>query len=140
MNNDDFFKLELHYDCNISWIYSLLKVFLDNFGAMHFMVNRGDKLHCCLFGTNVDVRCVEILMSCAYDYMLDASEKYINEYVEIFGVRDESIKASFRIGFIRGLSDKYIEQNSFSVRFLQPSGFLSMLPDSSDSAHKPELS
>lgn len=108
---EDIIKLELHYDCNNSWIYSLLKVFLDNFGAMHFMINRQDKLHCCLFGTNVDVRCVETLMSCAYNYLLDASEKYINDYIELFGVRDETIKSSFRIGFIRGLSDKYIEQN-----------------------------
>lgn len=105
---EDIIKLELHYDCNVSWIYSLLKVFLDNFGVMHFMINRGDKLHCCLFGTNVDVRCVETLMSCAYNYLLEASEKYLDEYIEIFGVRDETIKISFRVGFIRGLSDKYI--------------------------------
>ena len=107
----DIIKLELHYDCNVNWIYSLLKVFLDNFGIMHFMVNRQDKLHCCLFGTNIDVRCVETLMSCAFNYILEASEKYLNEYVEIFGVKDESVKSSFRVGFIRGLSDKYIEQN-----------------------------
>ena len=107
----DIIKMELPYDCNISWIYSLLKVFLDNFGAMHFMIKRRDKLHCCLFGTNIDVKCVETLMSCAYNYLLDASEKFIMEYVEIFGVRDESIKSSFRVGFIRGLSDKYVEQN-----------------------------
>lgn len=104
-------KLELHYDCNVSWIYNLLKVFLDNFAAMHFMINRGNELHCCLFGTSVDVRCVETLMKCAYEYITDASEKYLNEYVEIFGVRDENVKSSFRVGFIRGLSDKYVEQN-----------------------------
>lgn len=110
-HNDDVIKIELHYDCNIHWIYSLLKVFLDNFSVMHFMLNRQDKLHCCLFGIEVDVKCVETLMSCAYNYVLEASEKYLEEYIEIFGVRDESIKSSFRVGFIKGLSDKYVEQN-----------------------------
>lgn len=110
-NYDDIIKMELHYDCNIYWIYSLLKVFLDNFSVMHFMLNRQDKLHCCLFGIEVDVKCVETLMSCAYNYLLEASEKYLEEYIEIFGVRDESIKSSFRVGFIKGLSDKYVEQN-----------------------------
>ena len=108
---DDIIKKELQYDCNVLWIYSLLKVFLDNFGAMHFMIYRKNKLHCCLFGTNIDVECVETLMSCAYNYLLEASEKYLHDYVELFGVRDENIKSSFRTGFIRGLSDKYIEQN-----------------------------
>ena len=122
---EDIIKMELHYDCNVSWIYSLLKVFLDNFGAMHFMINRHDKLHCCLFGTNVDVKCVETLMSCAYNYILDASEKYITEYVELFGVRDESVKSSFRVGFIRGLSDKYIEQN----KLLNKEEALMVIPD-----------
>ena len=35
----DIIKLELHYNCNISWIFSLLKVFLDNFSIKYFMIN-----------------------------------------------------------------------------------------------------
>lgn len=124
-NYDDIIKMELHYDCNIHWIYSLLKVFLDNFSVMHFMLNRQDKLHCCLFGIEVDVKCVETLMSCAYNYLLEASEKYLEEYIEIFGVRDESIKSSFRIGFIKGLSDKYVEQN----KTLNSEEALMIIPD-----------
>lgn len=108
---EDIIKLELSYDCNNRWIYTLLKVFLDNFSVMHFMIHRQRELHCCLFGMNVDVRCVETLMSCAYNYLLESSEKYIQEYAELFGVRDDSLKSSFKLGFIRGLSDKYIEQN-----------------------------
>ena len=122
---DDIIKMELHYDCNIHWIYSLLKVFLDNFSVMHFMLNRQDKLHCCLFGIEVDVKCVETLMSCAYNYLLEASEKYLEEYIEIFGVRDESIKSSFRVGFIKGLSDKYVEQN----KTLNSEEALMIIPD-----------
>lgn len=124
-NDDDIIKMELHYDCNIHWIFSLLKVFLDNFSVMHFMLNRHDKLHCCLFGVEVDVKCVETLMSCAYNYLLEASEKYLQEYVEIFGVRDENIKSSFRVGFIKGLSDKYIEQN----KTLNSEEALMVIPD-----------
>lgn len=124
-NEDDILKMELHYDCNVSWIYSLLKVFLDNFSVMHFMINRQDKLHCCLFGIEVDVKCIETLMSCAYNYVLEASEKYLQEYIEIFGVKDDSIKSSFRIGFIKGLSDKYIEQN----KTLNSEEALMVIPD-----------
>ena len=124
-NDNDIIKMELHYDCNVSWIFSLLKVFLDNFSVMYFMINRNNKLHCCLFGNDVDVKCVETLMSHAYNYMLEASENYMQEYVEIFGVRDESIKSSFRIGFINGLSDKYIEQN----KSLNSEEALMVIPD-----------
>lgn len=124
-NYDDIIKMELHYDCNIYWIYSLLKAFLDNFSVMHFMLNRQDKLDCCLFGIEVDVKCVETLMSCAYNYLLEASEKYLEEYIEIFGVRDESIKSSFRVGFIKGLSDKYVEQN----KTLNSEEALMIIPD-----------
>lgn len=123
--DNDIIKMELHYDCNIYWIYSLLKVFLDNFSVMHFMINRQDKLHCCLFGIEVDVKCVETLMSCAYNYLLEASEKYLEEYIEIFGVKDESIKSSFRVGFIKGLSDKYVEQN----KTLNSEEALMVIPD-----------
>ncbi len=124
-NDVDIIKMELHYDCNISWVFSLLKVFLDNFSIMYFMINRNNKLHCCLFGNDVDVKCVETLMSCAYNYVLDASEKYLQEYIEIFGVRDDSIKSSFRVGFIKGLSDKYIEQN----KTLNSEEALMIIPD-----------
>ena len=110
-SEEDIVKVELPYDCNVYWIYKLLKVFLDNFGAMHFMINTSDELHCCLFGTNIDVNCVKTLMSCAYKYLLDASEKYSNDYEELFGVKDDTIISSFKLGFIRGLSDKYEEQN-----------------------------
>ena len=121
----DIIKLELHYDCNVSWIFSLLKVFLDNFSIMYFMINRNNKLHCCLFGNDVDVKCVETLMSCAYNYVLEASEKYLQDYIEIFGVKDDSIKSSFRMGFIKGLSDKYIEQN----KTLNSEEALMIIPD-----------
>ena len=77
-NEEDIVKEELKHDCNVYWIYSLLKIFLTNFGTMHFMVNRGNDLHCVLFGTKIDVDCVKTLMSCAYDYVEDSSEKYIN--------------------------------------------------------------
>ena len=49
----------------------------------------------------------------------------MQEYVEIFGVKDESIKSSFRIGFIKGLSDKYIEQN----KSLNSEEALMVIPD-----------
>lgn len=110
-NEDDIVKEELIYDCNVHWIYCLLKVFLNNFGAMNFMINRDKELHCVLFGTKIDIDCVKTLMNCAYDYVNQASQKYLNDYVEIFGVKDESVKNSFRTGFIRGLEDKYQEQN-----------------------------
>ena len=110
-DEEDIVKEELKHDCNVYWIYSLLKVFLNNFGIMHFMINRDNDLHCVLFGTKVDVDCVKTLMFCAYDYLELTSQKYMNNYIEIFGMKDESIKNSFRIGFIKGLEDKYQEQN-----------------------------
>lgn len=110
-NEDDIVKEELKFNCNINWIYNLLKVFLSNFGTMYFMINREKELHCVLFGMKLDVDCVKILMNCAYEYIEEVSQKYLDDYIELFGEEDISIKMSFRIGFIKGLSDKYDEQN-----------------------------
>lgn len=110
-NEDDIVREELHYDCNIFWIHSLLKVFLNNFGTMHFMINNNDELHCVLFGIKVDVDCVKTLMNCAYDYVNIAGRKYLDEYVELFGIKEDSIEISFKMGFTKGLEDKYEEQN-----------------------------
>lgn len=110
-NENDIVKLELSYDCNTSWIYSLIQVFITNFSVMHFMIRRNNELHCVLFGTNIDVDCVKTLIRCAYNYLMTSSEHYFDEYQELFGVANEDIKLSYNKGFISGLSDKYADQN-----------------------------
>ena len=110
-NEDNIIKQELQYNCNVFWIHSLLKVFLNNFGIMHFMINKNEELHCVLFGIKVDVDCVRTLMNCAYDYVNMTSKKYSDEYTELFGIKDDTIETSFKMGFINGLEAKYEEQN-----------------------------
>lgn len=111
IDEENVIKLKLNFNCNVFWIYSLLKVFINHFSVMNFMVNVNDELHCVLFGTKVDVECVKTLMECAYNYVEETSEKYMIDYIELFGVNDSSVKNSFKIGFIKGVNDKYEEQN-----------------------------
>ena len=54
-----------------------------------------------------------------------ARNKYHNDYIDLFGKVEPNIGISFIMGFIRGLSDKYEEQN----KMLNNKEALIVLPD-----------
>lgn len=110
--SNEIVKLKVNLDCHDYMIYDLIKIFIQNFGIMHFMINENDKLICVLFGDKINVAAVDVLIKCAYEYIEKNGQLLIKEYKEIFGVKDEALKRGYFKGFNSGLNDKYQKQNS----------------------------
>lgn len=98
------------YNIIIGWVFYLINVFCENFGVLHYTTKRGRNHTLTLFGLETDVNCVKELIDCAYTYAINKSEEKIKEYRSLFGTI-KGVRKSWCLGFVKGLDDKYKEQN-----------------------------
>lgn len=98
------------YNIVVGWVFYLINVFCENFGVLHYTTKRGRNHTLTLFGLETDVECVKELIDYAYNYAIKKSEEKIIEYRNLFGTI-KGVRKSWCLGFVKGIEDKYKEQN-----------------------------
>ena len=109
-------NVKLNYNIHVKWIFILIDIITKNFGIILYVNKASRKSYPILFGEEQDVEAVKNIFEYAYKFAEESSNKYSTEYRKIHG-SSLGIKNDWLIGFLKGLNDKYEEQNKSDESF-----------------------
>lgn len=109
-NKIEIVTCKLNCNTSISWVKLLVDIICKNFGVKYYVSGYKKNYYPILFGEKQDVEFTSNIINYAYEIANKLSTKYGISYRKKYG-SSKGIKNAWLIGFLKGLQDKYEEQN-----------------------------